>query len=187
MRRYILLVVVVALATLIFAPVAVAQDDNPSADDRGMDDRGFEDKWGGGRTYDDNPGAHDRSFNDQGFDDHPTGADDRGFDDSGSGSHTFDDNPDADDRGSNNRVFDDNPSADDAMTSPTASASAASGAAGDDDVFPRGAAEHRGFVPGCPGVGCDASPVSRFRIGGQATGARGSLSISLQARAGRRS
>jgi hypothetical protein len=132
MRRYILLVVVVALATLIFAPVAVAQDDNPSADDRGMDDRGFEDKWGGGRTYDDNPGAHDRSFNDHGFDDNPTGADDRGFDDSGSGSHTFDDNPDADDRGSKYRVFDDNPSADDAMTSPTASASAASGAAGDD-------------------------------------------------------
>jgi hypothetical protein len=138
MRRYILLVVVVALATLIFAPVAVAQDNNPSADDRSMDDRGFEDRRGGGRTFDDNPGADDRSFNDQGFDDNPTGADDRGmddrgFDDSGSGSHTFDDDPDADDRGSNNRVFDDNPTgADDAMASPTVSASAASGAAGDD-------------------------------------------------------
>jgi cobalamin biosynthesis Mg chelatase CobN len=81
MRRSVMLVVVVALATRIFAPVAVAQDDNPSADDRGMDDRSFDDRGvddrrGGGPTFDDNPGADDRGFNDRGFDDNPTGADD---------------------------------------------------------------------------------------------------------------
>jgi hypothetical protein len=43
MSRSVFLVLVVAVAALIFSPVAVAQDDNPSADDRGMDDRGFDD------------------------------------------------------------------------------------------------------------------------------------------------
>jgi hypothetical protein len=81
MRRSALLVMVVALTTLLFAPVAMAQDDNPSADDRGadhrgMDNRGFDDNGGGVRTFDDNPGADDRGFNDRGFDDNPTGADD---------------------------------------------------------------------------------------------------------------
>src|SRR5215212_383681 len=81
MRRSVLLVMVVALTMLVFAPVAVAQDDNPSADDRGaedrgMDDRGFDDNGGGARTFDDNPGADDRGFDDRGFDDNPTGADD---------------------------------------------------------------------------------------------------------------
>ena len=65
MRRSVLLLMVVALTMLVFAPVAVAQDDNPSADDRGADDRGMDD-----RGFDDNPGADDR-----GFDDNP-GADD---------------------------------------------------------------------------------------------------------------
>jgi len=71
---------VVALTTLVFAPVAVAQDDNPSADDRGADDRGMDDRGfddnGGAPTFDDNPSANDRGFNDRGFDDNPTGADD---------------------------------------------------------------------------------------------------------------
>jgi len=54
MRRSVLLLMVVALTMLVFAPVAVAQDDNPSADDRGADDRGMDD-----RGFDDNPGADD--------------------------------------------------------------------------------------------------------------------------------
>ena len=81
MRRFVLVAMVVALSTLVFAPVAVAQDDNPSAadrgaDDRGMDDRGFDDNGGGARAFDDNPGADDRGFDNRGFDDNPTGADD---------------------------------------------------------------------------------------------------------------
>jgi cobalamin biosynthesis Mg chelatase CobN len=59
MRRAVLLVMAVALATLVFAPVAMAQDDNPGVEDRGMDDRGFDDNGGGARTFDDNPGADD--------------------------------------------------------------------------------------------------------------------------------
>jgi hypothetical protein len=50
MRRTVLLLMIVALSMLVFAPVAVAQDDNPSsgaddrgggAEDRGMDERPF--------------------------------------------------------------------------------------------------------------------------------------------------
>jgi hypothetical protein len=72
MRRTVLmLIMMVALSMVVFAPVAVAQDDNPSssaaedrggAEDRGMDDRGFDDNGGSGgvRTFDDNPtGADD--------------------------------------------------------------------------------------------------------------------------------
>jgi hypothetical protein len=64
MRRSVLLIMVVALSMLVFAPVAVAQEDNPSADDRGadnraVDDRGLDDNGGGARTFDDNPGADD--------------------------------------------------------------------------------------------------------------------------------
>ncbi len=59
MRRSVLLIMVVALTTLVYAPLAVAQDDNPSADDRGMDDRDFDDNGGGARPFDDNPGADD--------------------------------------------------------------------------------------------------------------------------------
>ncbi len=33
MRRFVLMVLVVALAALVFAPVALAQDDNPTGDD----------------------------------------------------------------------------------------------------------------------------------------------------------
>ena len=39
MRRSVLLVLVVAVAALIFAPVAVAQDDNSGSGNRGPDDR----------------------------------------------------------------------------------------------------------------------------------------------------
>src|SRR5215217_2961237 len=63
MRRSILLVLSVALAVLVFAPVAAAQGDDRGSDDRGMDDRGMD----------------DRGFDDRGLDDR--GADDRGVDD----------------------------------------------------------------------------------------------------------
>jgi hypothetical protein len=53
MRRSLMLVLVVALAVLVFAPAAFAQDDNPSADDLGGDDRG------GQRAFDDNPTGDD--------------------------------------------------------------------------------------------------------------------------------
>ncbi len=42
MRRALLVVLVVALGALIFAPAAFAQDDNPTGDDLGGDDRGGE-------------------------------------------------------------------------------------------------------------------------------------------------
>jgi hypothetical protein len=53
MRRSLMLVLVVGLAALVFAPAAFAQDDNPSADDLGGDDRG------GQRAFDDNPTGDD--------------------------------------------------------------------------------------------------------------------------------
>jgi hypothetical protein len=66
MRRTVLLIMMmVALSMVVFAPVAVAQDDNPSADDRGgaedrgMAERGFDDNGGGVRTFDDNPTGDD--------------------------------------------------------------------------------------------------------------------------------
>jgi hypothetical protein len=72
MRRTLMLVLVVALGALVFAPAAFAQDDNPSGDDLGGDDRGGE------RTFDDNPSRddlrEDRSGG-RGFDDNPTGDD----------------------------------------------------------------------------------------------------------------
>ncbi len=46
MRRA--LILVVALGALVFAPAALAEDDNPSGDDLGGDDRGGE------RAFDDN-------------------------------------------------------------------------------------------------------------------------------------
>jgi hypothetical protein len=55
-RRSVLLVLSVALAVLVFAPVAAAQSDDMGADDRGMDDRGFD----------------DRGFDDRGMDDDAT-------------------------------------------------------------------------------------------------------------------
>ena len=68
MRRSVLLVLSVALAVLVFAPVAAAQSDDRGADDRGMDARG----------------ADDRGFDDRGMDDR--GMDDRGMDDSATAS-----------------------------------------------------------------------------------------------------
>jgi hypothetical protein len=72
MRRTLMLVLVVALGALVFAPAAFAQDDNPSGDALGGDDRGGE------RAFDDNPSRddlrEDRSGG-RGFDDNPTGDD----------------------------------------------------------------------------------------------------------------
>jgi hypothetical protein len=62
MRRSLILVLVVALAALVFAPAAFTQDDNPSADDLGGDDRG------GARGFDDNPGRDDLEADDNGAD-----------------------------------------------------------------------------------------------------------------------
>ena len=73
MRRFLMLVLMVALAALVFAPAALAQDDNPTGDDLGGDDRGGE------RGFDDNPSRDDLRGDDrgevQGFDDNPTGDD----------------------------------------------------------------------------------------------------------------
>ena len=70
MRRTLMLVLVVALAALVFAPAAFAQDDNPTVDDLRADDRGGE------RGFDDNPSRDDLGANDnggsRGFDDNPT-------------------------------------------------------------------------------------------------------------------
>ena len=53
MRRSLMLVLVVALAALVFAPAAFSQDDSPSADDLRGDDRV------GARGFDDNPSRDD--------------------------------------------------------------------------------------------------------------------------------
>lgn len=70
MRRVLMLVLVVALGALLFAPAAFAQDDNPS----GEDIRG-----GGERAFDDNPSRDDLGADDRGevrgFDDDPMGDD----------------------------------------------------------------------------------------------------------------
>ena len=63
MRRSFLLAVGVALAVLLFAPIATAQTDDNGMDDNGMHARS----------------ADDRGFDDRGMDDQ--GMDDRGFDD----------------------------------------------------------------------------------------------------------
>jgi uncharacterized membrane protein YkoI len=62
MRRSLMLVLVVALAALVFAPAAFTQDDNPSADDLRGDDRG------GARGFDDNPSRDDLGEDDNGAD-----------------------------------------------------------------------------------------------------------------------
>jgi uncharacterized membrane protein YkoI len=62
MRRSLMLVLVVALAALVFAPAAFTQDDNPSADDLSGDDRG------GARGFDDNPSRDDLGADDNGAD-----------------------------------------------------------------------------------------------------------------------
>jgi uncharacterized membrane protein YkoI len=62
MRRSLMLVLVVALAALVFAPAAFTQDDNPSADDLRGDDRG------GARGFDDNPNRDDLGADDNGAD-----------------------------------------------------------------------------------------------------------------------
>jgi uncharacterized membrane protein YkoI len=62
MRRSLMLVLVVALAVLVFAPAAFTQDDNSSADDLRGDDRG------GARGFDDNPSRDDLGADDNGAD-----------------------------------------------------------------------------------------------------------------------
>ena len=62
MRRSLVLVLVVVLAALIFAPAAFSQDDNPSADDLRGDDRV------GARGFDDNPSRDDLGADDNGAD-----------------------------------------------------------------------------------------------------------------------
>ena len=57
-----MLVLVVVLAALVFAPAAFTQDDNPSADDLRADDRG------GARGFDDNPSRDDLGVDDNGAD-----------------------------------------------------------------------------------------------------------------------
>src|SRR5215210_6502975 len=56
MRRSVLLALSVALAVLVFAPVAAAQTDDKGMDDKGMDARGAD-------------GFDDRGMDDRGFDD----------------------------------------------------------------------------------------------------------------------
>ncbi len=53
MRRFLILVLMVALAALVFVPAALAQDDSPTGDDLGGDDRGGE------RGFEDNPSRDD--------------------------------------------------------------------------------------------------------------------------------
>jgi uncharacterized membrane protein YkoI len=71
MRRSLMLVLVVALAVLVFAPAAFTQDDNPSAHDLRADDRA------GARGFDDNPSRDDLGADDNSADSEkrPTGLD----------------------------------------------------------------------------------------------------------------
>lgn len=78
MRRWLLLVLSVALAVSVFAPVAAAQGDDRGFDDKGMDVRGTDDKG-----FDDR-GMHARGADDKGFDDR--GMDDRGVGDNAAAS-----------------------------------------------------------------------------------------------------
>jgi uncharacterized membrane protein YkoI len=66
-----MLVLVVALAVLVFAPAAFTQDDNPSAHDLRADDRA------GARGFDDNPSRDDLGADDNSADSEkrPTGLD----------------------------------------------------------------------------------------------------------------
>jgi len=74
MRRWLLVVLSVALALSVFAPVAAAKGDDGGFDDRGMHARG----------------ADDRGFDDKGMD--VRGTDDKGFDDRGMNNRGVDDN-----------------------------------------------------------------------------------------------
>src|SRR5918998_2912039 len=62
MRRSLMLVLMVVLAALVFAPAAFTQDDNPSADDLRADDRA------GARGFDDNPSRDDLGADDNSAD-----------------------------------------------------------------------------------------------------------------------
>jgi hypothetical protein len=94
MRRSVLLVLTVALALLVFAPIAAAKGDDRGFDDggthaQGVEDRGFDDKGMHARGTDDR-GMHIRGANDRGFDDR--GMDARGVDDRGMDDRAVDDN-----------------------------------------------------------------------------------------------
>ena len=108
MRRALMLVLVVALGALVFAPAALAQDDSPSGDDLGGEDRGGE------QAFDDNPSRDDLR-------------EDR------SGGRGFDDNPTGDDVGASPTA---SPTAS-ATASPTASASASASASATSSASPR--------------------------------------------------
>jgi hypothetical protein len=107
MRRTLMLVLVVALGALVFGPVALAQDDNPSRDGHGADDRGGE------RAFDDNPSRDDLR-------------EDR------SGGRSFDGNPTGDDVGASPSAS----STASATASPTASATSSASPRADDGVLP---------------------------------------------------
>jgi hypothetical protein len=70
-RKSILLVLSVALAVMVFAPVAAAQSDDMGQDDKGMHARGADDRGMDDRGMDDR-GMDDRGFDDRGMDDNAT-------------------------------------------------------------------------------------------------------------------
>jgi hypothetical protein len=110
MRRSVLLVLTVALALLVFAPIAAAK-----GDDRGFDDGGTHAQ-----------GVEDRGFDDKGM--HARGTDDRGFDDRGMDARGVDD------RGMDDRAVDDNAAS--RASSASASASAMSSASASPSASP---------------------------------------------------
>ena len=127
MRKSLILVLVVALAALVFAPAAFAQDDNPTGDDLRGGDRG------GQRGFDDNPSGDDLMESPAASASASAAATASA---TPAAAASGDDNPSADDLGGDDRggqrAFEDNPTGDDAMASPAASASAS--AAGGDDA-----------------------------------------------------
>jgi hypothetical protein len=127
MRRSVLLVLTVALALLVFAPIAAAK-----GDDRGFDDGGTHAQ-----------GVEDRGFDDKGM--HARGTDDRGMDARG-----------VDDRGMDDRAVDDNAAsrASSASASASAMSSASASPSASPTASPTGTAtatpalpETGGFLP----------------------------------------
>jgi hypothetical protein len=127
MRRSVLLVLTVALAFLVFAPIAAAKGD----------DRGFD----AGGTH--AQGVEDRGFDDKGM--HARGTDDRGMDARG-----------VDDRGMDDRAVDDNAAsrASSASASASAMSSASASPSASPTASPTGTAtatpalpETGGFLP----------------------------------------
>jgi hypothetical protein len=135
MRRSVLLVLTVALALLVFAPIAAAKGDDRGFDAggthaQGVEDRGFDDKGMHARGTDDR-GFDDRGMDARGVDDR--GMDDRGFDDKGVDVRGADDRG-FDYRGMDNRAVDDNAAS--RASSASASASAMSSASASPSASP---------------------------------------------------